>query len=346
MVVTGGLGVWMRVRELIRSSAAVIAAALMLFAGQATVPAHADPTTVDDAKAQVAKLDQEAGEIGEQYAEAQIRLADGRDRVELLNRDIAAQQAKVDALSRQARAIALIQFQNRNVDPTVQLFTSDDPEAFLSRLSTASKVDENMNSLLQDYQGQEANLSDLRRAVTAEVAALSAEEQRLADLDRQIKAKVAQGEALVQRLTAAERSSLDSRDSSREAIDIADDGSVDPRALAAVRYAVSKVPGGNYVWGAAGPTNFDCSGLTMAAYRSVGVSLPHSSRGQYGVGRPVSRANLKPGDLIFWYSPIHHVGMYMGNGKIVHARNVRADLVIQTLSSYPAPYTGARRVLG
>lgn len=336
----------MHVRELIRSSAVMIATALMLLGGQAMVPAHADPSTVDDAKARVEKLDQEADEIGEQYAEAKIRLSDGRDRVELLNGDIAAQQARVADLSKQARAVALVQFQNRGVDTTVQLFTSGDPESFLSRLSTASKVDENMNSLLQDYQAHEANLSEMRRALDAEVAALTAEERRLSDLDRQIKDKVAQGEALVQRLTLAERSTIESRGGSREAIDIADDGSVDPRALAAVRYAVSKVPGGNYVWGAAGPTNFDCSGLTLAAYRSVGVSLPHSSRGQFGVGRPVSRADLKPGDLIFWYSPIHHVGMYIGGGKIVHARNVRSDLVIQTLASYPAPYAGARRVLG
>jgi len=60
----------------------------------------------------------------------------------------------------------------------------------------------------------------------------------------------------------------------------------------------------------------------------------------------VSRSELKPGDLIFWYHPVHHVGMYIGNGKIVHARNTRADLVIQTLSSYPAPWAGARRIVG
>jgi cell wall-associated NlpC family hydrolase len=84
----------------------------------------------------------------------------------------------------------------------------------------------------------------------------------------------------------------------------------------------------------------------LASYRSVGISLPHSSRAQAGLGRAVSRSELKPGDLIFWYHPIHHVGMYIGNGKIVHARNTRSDLVIQTLASYPAPWAGARRIVG
>ena len=122
--------------------------------------------------------------------------------------------------------------------------------------------------------------------------------------------------------------------------------SANARALGAIRYATSKVKIGQYVWGSSGPTGFDCSGLMQAAYRTVGISLPHSSRAQANVGRAVSRSELKPGDLIFWYHPIHHVGMYIGNGKIVHARNTRVDLVIQTLASYPAPWAGARRVVG
>jgi cell wall-associated NlpC family hydrolase len=83
----------------------------------------------------------------------------------------------------------------------------------------------------------------------------------------------------------------------------------------------------------------------LAAYRSVGISLPHSSRVQSTLGRPVARSELKPGDLLFFYSPIHHVGMYMGNGLFVHARNPRNDLEITRLDSYPA-YQGARRVVG
>lgn len=336
----------MGVRGLVRSSVAAIASVLVLVGGGAT-PAHAAPSdNLDDAKAQVEKLDAEAGEIGEHLAETKDLLASGRERVKVLDADVAAQEAKVAGLTAQARSIALLQFQTRGIDQTVQLFTTGDPDSLLNRLSTVSKVDDNLNGMLQEYQAQQANLVDLRRAAQAEVAALKAEKQRLTELQQQVKAKVAESEALVRRLSQAQRYALDSRGTTRTPINVAADGSADPRALAAVRYAISRVPGGNYVWGAAGPTNFDCSGLMLAAYRSVGVSLPHSSRGQFSVGRPVSRGDLKPGDLIFWYSPIHHVGLYIGDGKIVHARNVRADLVIQTLASYPAPYSGARRVLG
>lgn len=85
-----------------------------------------------------------------------------------------------------------------------------------------------------------------------------------------------------------------------------------------VRIAL-KYLGRPYRWAAAGPNAFDCSGYTMFVYAQVGVSLPHSSRAQINSGPRVSRANLRPGDLVFFGSPIHHVGIYIGNGKMVHS---------------------------
>jgi len=87
-----------------------------------------------------------------------------------------------------------------------------------------------------------------------------------------------------------------------------------------------KYLGRPYVWAASGPRSFDCSGFTMFVYAQVGVRLPHSSRAQINYGARVSRANLEPGDLLFFYSPIHHVAMYIGNGKMVHAPH-RGDVV-------------------
>ena len=99
--------------------------------------------------------------------------------------------------------------------------------------------------------------------------------------------------------------------------------------------------GDSYVWGASGPNSFDCSGLTMRAYAQVGISLPHSSSAQYGSGRHISRSNLQPGDLVFFYSPIHHVGIYIGGGMIVHAANPGEG--VTTASLYSMPYAGAVR---
>jgi cell wall-associated NlpC family hydrolase len=100
-----------------------------------------------------------------------------------------------------------------------------------------------------------------------------------------------------------------------------------------------------YVWGAAGPGSFDCSGLTQYAYRAAGVSLPHSSSMQAGMGTPVSRSALQPGDLVFFYSPVSHVGMYIGNGQMVHASTAGEPVKVVALDSMPG-YNSARRIAG
>jgi cell wall-associated NlpC family hydrolase len=310
--------------------------------------ASADPTNLDDAKEQVKQLEMQISEIDEDYDEAKIKLEDSKKRVEQLRKDLAEQQAIVEELSTEARSIALIQFHARNVDPSVQIFSDADPEALLGQISTANKVDDNLNATLQEHQLQQATLEDMQRTLNSEVEALEAEEKRLSELEVEIKDKLAKAEALVDSLTAEALMALNTSDGGSTTVDIeaiAGDN-VNAKALAAVKYAISRVKGGNYVWGASGPNNFDCSGLMLASYRTVGIKLPHSSRAQSKLGRAVSRSELKPGDLIFWYHPVHHVGMYIGGGKIVHARNTRSDLVIQSLSSYPAPYAGARRIVG
>ncbi|HSK32793.1 MAG TPA: NlpC/P60 family protein [Propionicimonas sp.] len=293
------------------------------------------------------ELEEQASAIDEDYHEASEALDQSKQRLAVLEADIAAQRKKVETLGEQVRAIALMQFRNRDVDTTVQIFTSGDPETLLDRLSTASKVDDDINATLAAHEAEQANLTDMQRTAAAETSALGEQEQKLAALKKLLESKVDAAQALVLQLTAEQRAALEAADAKTGWNPNELDGvSANARALGAIRYATSKVKTGQYVWGSSGPTGFDCSGLMQAAYRTVGISLPHSSRAQANVGRAVSRSELKPGDLIFWYHPIHHVGMYIGNGKIVHARNTRVDLVIQTLSSYPAPWAGARRVVG
>ena len=100
-----------------------------------------------------------------------------------------------------------------------------------------------------------------------------------------------------------------------------------------------------YVWAAAGPDSFDCSGLVMYAYAAAGVSLPHSSRMQAGIGQSVSRDQLQPGDLVFFYSPISHVGIYIGNGQMVHAPT-SGDVVKVSSIDVMGGYAGATRIAG
>ena len=124
-------------------------------------------------------------------------------------------------------------------------------------------------------------------------------------------------------------------------------GSPSSRARIAVAYALSKV-GHPYVAGAAGPYAFDCSGLTMAAYRAAGVSLPHYSYSQFDVTRRVSRGDLRPGDLVFYFGyGAHHVSMYIGGGMMVSASNPRdgVEVIAAWGPWYGSRYSGAARVV-
>jgi cell wall-associated NlpC family hydrolase len=114
------------------------------------------------------------------------------------------------------------------------------------------------------------------------------------------------------------------------------------RASAAVSYAYQKL-GSPYVWGATGPNAFDCSGLVQAAYRAAGVSLPRTTYSQIAAGRRVSRSELLPGDLVFFYAGISHVGIYVGNGRMIHAPNPSAPVRLAPLDEMP--YAGATRVV-
>src|SRR3954453_19615168 len=113
-------------------------------------------------------------------------------------------------------------------------------------------------------------------------------------------------------------------------------------AQTAVDTALAQL-GKPYVWGGAGPNSFDCSGLAQYAYAAAGIAMPHSSRMQSTLGTPVSTADLQPGDLLFFYSPVSHVGMYIGNGQMVHASTYGQPVSVVDLAYMPG-LTAARRI--
>ena len=116
-----------------------------------------------------------------------------------------------------------------------------------------------------------------------------------------------------------------------------------PAAQVAVDTALAQ-QGKPYVWAGAGPNSYDCSGLTQYAYAAAGIYLPHSSNMQSSIGTPVSLDALQPGDLLFFYSPVSHVGMYIGGGRMVHAATF--GVPVQITSVDMAGYAGARRYVG
>jgi cell wall-associated NlpC family hydrolase len=113
-------------------------------------------------------------------------------------------------------------------------------------------------------------------------------------------------------------------------------------AQVAVNTAMAQ-QGKPYAWGGSGPNSFDCSGLTQFAFKAAGITLPRTTKAQATVGTPVAKANLQPGDLVFFYSPISHVGIYIGNGQMVHAPT--SGSVVKTVSvDAMGSFAGARRL--
>ena len=314
--------------------------------------AHADPTTVDGARAQLAQLEQQQSELDAKYTEVQVKLQDSQKTLDEARSDAAAQQTKVTTLKTQVSQIALQQYRSSGLDTTTQLLVTDDVQGFLNGLSTIKKANDNTASLLQDYQSAQADLADLQRSTEAETQQIAVQESSLADLKKQSDDKVNAAQALLDKLTLVQRQQLAAqqaatnqqaatatRSAVRPAIAVGPGGST--RAIDALNFALAQV-GKSYVRGGTGPNSYDCSGLTMTAFAQAGVGLPRTSQAQFGVGTPVSLSQLAPGDLVFYYSGISHVGIYIGNGMIVNAANPRSGVQIAPVTSMP--FMGGRRV--
>ncbi len=310
--------------------------------------AQADPE-ISDVQAQVDRLYHEAEIAQERYHDAKLELEELQGDLDSLQADQHRQDERLEAAREQVRDSVIRQYQGESLSAVGQVFVSDDPSAFLDRLATMTSYTELQSQLLASY-AREAKALDLRsRATERRLAEIAAVEDRLAEEKAVVEDNLAEAKQLLGRLEAEERARLEEAQReeaqreetvSRAAPPAPESVPVSGRAGAAVQFALAQV-GDAYVYGAAGPDAYDCSGLTMAAWAAAGVGLPHSSSAQYGSGARVAASALQPGDLVFYYSPISHVGIYIGNGQIVHAANPSTDVQVAGLHSMP--FSGAVR---
>lgn len=206
-----------------------------------------------------------------------------------------------------------------------------------------------------EYRKKEAEAQQVLDRLTAEEKERLAELERKQEQERQAKAREAieaarQAEAASASASASASPSASptpgaspssSETPTSEADDTAAAAAGSGRASDAVSFALAQV-GKSYVMGATGPGAYDCSGLMLRAWGNAGVSLPRTSQAQFGAGSSVATSGLQPGDLVFYYSGISHVGMYIGKGLIVHASNPRTGVKVSPVDSMPV--AGARRV--
>lgn len=312
----------------------VSAVAIGVGVGAPTATAKPDLETV---KKQVERLDHQAEVASERYNDAKVKLAETQTRLSALDADLDRQQKVVDAMRKQVAAMVVDQYQGDALSTTSQVVLSDDPDKFLDNLNAVSAYNDQRSQVMREFSTQLDRLSLRKDAVTAEARRLAKLEKKMAAGKAEIDEKAAKAKSILSDLEAEARAKLLGGGYYEGELP-----SVPPsgRAAVAIRYAMAQV-GKSYVYGAAGPNSFDCSGLTMRAWGAAGVGLPHSSSAQQGSGARVSESQLLPGDLVFYYSPVSHVGMYIGNGLIVHAANPGAGVRVSPLHSMP--YVGAVR---
>ncbi|TFV79136.1 NlpC/P60 family protein [Blastococcus sp. CT_GayMR19] len=308
----------------------------------AAVPDRA--TSPEQAMQLASAADHELEVVTEQLNEAKVALETQQAAAAAAQQAAAEAQSQLDALDGQIRMLARTVYTGDSLSELDMMLTSDSAEEFVSQLGTLDAIAGHTNDLVTEI----GHVSE--KAVTAQAAADKATAEAQAAVDSiaaqqaELQEKVEDYQRQYAALTAPQQEEV-SRAHAGEAM-AAPSGVIAPSQAAqvAVDTALAQV-GDPYVWGAGGPNAFDCSGLTQYAYSAAGVSLPHSSRSQAGMGQAVSRDQLQPGDLLFYYSPTSHVAMYIGNGQMVHASTSSKPVMVASFNSMSG-FTHARRVAG
>ena len=314
---------------------------------------HAAPNTdLRAVRAQVEQLQEDAAEAGENAQAAKIQLAKLKKKLSSVQQQADVQRQSVESIKKSLAAIAIARYKSTGLGEGLELLFSSDPSLYLSAAGSLENVTRKQAIELRKFATAKQRLDATTLTVADKLTLVQAAEARYRAQAAQVEKKLAQAEKLLAKLEKQDRERLlklqamDEEERRKYSIEQAKlANAVSGRAGVALRFAVQQI-GDSYVWGAAGPIRWDCSGLTMRSFQQAGVRLPHSSRAQYSYGRSITRSNLQPGDLVFFGSPISHVGIYIGKNKMVHAPRPGARVQIAEFGNYfgRKKYVGARRL--
>ncbi|MCB8904152.1 MULTISPECIES: C40 family peptidase [unclassified Streptomyces] len=341
------------------------AATATLFEGSG----HAEPRpTTAQVKEKVDRLYEEAEVATERYNGAKEKADEARAAFERLRDEAARRTQRLNTARDGLGAMAAAQYRSGGLDPAVQLALTSNPDQYLERAALAERAGDRQAAAVSAVRRELAAVRQLRAESTGHLDALREHETELRRQKAAVLGKLQAARTLLARLTAEERARYQAAEAGRDGsgtsagnggtggtdtatatvrADRSSGGDRGPvtapngRAAEAVSFARAQL-GKPYVWGATGPSAYDCSGLTQAAWRAAGVSLPRTTYTQINAGRRVSRSQLAPGDLIFFYSGISHVGLYIGGGQMIHAPRPGAPVRVAPIDEMP--FAGATRV--
>jgi cell wall-associated NlpC family hydrolase len=316
-----------RTRAALALSAALVAAATGLLAPP---PAAADPTTSAQAQALVAEAAQQLTAIDEHLHEAELTVAAQQQAAADAAATAAAAQAALDVHAPRIRAIAQTGFTAENQSRVAAFLTSDSADELVQQMTTLDMIAAHTNAVVAEVAAAQDAAEQAQAAADQAAAAAAASLEQLQAQRADVKKRVADHQADFARLSAAEQTAVTTAVAGRS-LQAPSNLPLPPGAAGeAIRAALAQV-GDPYQHAASGPDAFDCSGLTSYAYAAAGIALPHSSRAQSQLGPQVSRSELQPGDLVFFYTPISHVGLYIGNGMMVHARTYGSPVAVTSV---------------
>ena len=284
--------------------------------------------------AQAKQLEFQINALSEQYDSLRIQLTRAQADALIAKRAATRTQSAL-ALGQQAIAqLAAENYMNAGLDPTLQALVAGNPGQFLSQASTMTEIDRASGDRVSALSNVAAQALREQQTAEQQVTAVNALQAQLGTKKQAIEAKI----DVVNSAAMKQAMAIFTQTGQYPDITIPTANTVGAQALQA---ALTK-RGDPYVWGAAGPSAFDCSGLVVWAYAQEGITLPHFTGDQWNSGMHVSRSDLEPGDLVFFYPDISHVGIYLGDGLMVDAPDFGETVQVQPV--FWADYVGAVRI--
>jgi len=299
-------------------------------AAQTTAPKPNLTTLVAEAK----QLEFQINALSEQYDGLRIQL--GRAQANARIAESAASRGSAAlAISQQAVAqLAAANYMGSGLDPTFQALTTGDPAQFLSQASAVAELDQSSGVKVSTLSNEVTQALRDKQTADQQIAQVDALEAQMNAKKKVIDAKIDQVNSAAMKQAMA----VFTQTGQYPNINIPTANTVGAQALQA---AITR-EGDPYVWGAAGPGEFDCSGLVVWAYAQEGIALPHYTGSLWNSGMHVARSDLEPGDLVFFFSDISHVGIYLGDGMMIDAPDFGETVKVEPV--YWSAYVGAVRI--
>ncbi|MBW8736243.1 MAG: C40 family peptidase [Streptomyces turgidiscabies] len=324
-----------------------------------SVPSSDDKPSMEEVEAKVGDLYRQAESATDKYNAAKEKTSKQRGRVDALMEDVAQRAQKLNNARERLGSFAAAQYRTGSAAPdTATFLLADDPQDYFDQNQLMDRLTARQKDAVDEYVTEQAETTRKRQEASVSLESLTQSQDELQITKTAVQTKLVEARRLLSRLTAEEKLRLAAierekqAEARRQAEELArqqqeaeqrrqeaaataaqpsagssasqtpattvPDSPYATKADKALAFARAQV-GKPYVWGAAGPDSYDCSGLTQAAWRAAGVTLPRTTYDQVNAGTTVALSDIQPGDLVFFYDDISHVGLYIGNGMMIHA---------------------------